>query len=58
MSFAGGGGNVMAKKTKIKKYVESVPKLKRVKSDVTAHQTRKKIEQWQEQQEFDKQFEL
>ncbi|MEZ8085703.1 adenosine deaminase [Vibrio sp. 1S139] len=48
----------MAKKTKIKKYVESVPKLKRVKSDVTAHETRKKIEQWQEQQEFDKQFEL
>ncbi|MCG9727866.1 MULTISPECIES: adenosine deaminase [Vibrio] len=48
----------MTQKTETKKYVESSPKLKRVKGDVAAHQARKKIEQWKEQREFDKQFEL
>jgi len=48
----------MTKNTKTKKYVESNPTLKRVKGDVASHQARKKIEQWKEQREFDKQFEL
>ena len=48
----------MTQETQQTKYVESVPKLKRVKCDLAKHQARKKIEQWKEKREFEKQFEL